>query len=310
MGLDLSKYLVVGITSRALFNLEYENEMFRTKGLAEYSKYQIKNQNKILKPGTGFPLVRAILNLNDKTPDGRKTEVIIMSRNNAETGLRICRSIEHYKLDIKRSAWTSGVCVTSYLQPFRVHLFLSADEQDVQTAIKAGVAAAKIYPYAFDQNRLKEPIGQIRIAFDADAVLFSNEAENIYNTKGLKAFLRHEIMNAKKPLPEGPFAKLLKTLSSLQSKYSANDAPLRTALITSRNMPAHERVIRTLIAWNVRIDESFFMGGVDKHEILKAFKPHIFFDDQDVYCAKASKVVPTAIVTKVNNGKRSKGRKL
>jgi len=304
MSLDLSKYLVIGISSRALFNLEYENKIFSTKGVKEYSKCQLKNQNKILKPGTGFPLVKALLNLNGRAPKDRKTEVIIMSRNNAEMGLRICNSIKRYKLDIQRSSWTSGTCVTSYLQPFKVHLFLSADEEDVQVAIRAGVAAAKIYPYVFNKRRLKEPISQIRIAFDGDAVLFSDEAENIYKTKGMKAFLKHEIENAKKPLPEGPFAKLLKTLSSLQSKYNPNNMPIRTVLITARNMPAHERVIRTLTAWNVRIDESFFMGGVDKHEILKAFKPHIFFDDQDVYCAKASKVVPTAIVSRANNTKK------
>lgn len=308
MGIDLSKYLVIGISSRALFNLERENRLFSVEGLEKYSEYQIRNQNRILKPGTGFPLVKAFLNINDETKGIREIEVIIMSKNSAEAGLRVCKSVEHYGLDIKRSAWTSGTCVTNYLKPFKVNLFLSADEEDVRTAIKAGIAAAKIYPYAFDKMKLHDPLDKIKIAFDGDAVLFSDEAEKIYKRKGLSEFLKHERRNARKPLPEGPFAKLLKMLASIQAKYSAADVPIRTALITARNMPAHERVIRTLMAWNVRIDESFFMGGADKHEILKAFKPHIFFDDQDVYCAKASKVVPTAIVTSVKNGTK-KGRK-
>lgn len=296
MSVDLKDYLVVGISSRALFDLEEENRLYEEKGLKEYADYQIRHENDILKPGTGFQLVKALLKINTIDPEKKNIEIIIMSRNSADTSLRIFNSIEHYGLDITRAALSGGESLAPYLTAFNVDLFLSANEGDVQEAINAGFAAGVICTHPeFPIDPMKE-IGQIRIAFDGDAVLFSDESERIYQEHGLEAFIEHEKINALKPLPEGPFAKLLKTISYLQRKLPNDKVPIRTALVTARNAPAHERVIRTLREWGVRIDEAFFLGGVEKSEVLKAFGAHIFFDDQPVHLGPASKVVPSARV--------------
>ena len=273
--------------------MSYENEIFEKQGLEAYSQYQLEHEDEVLTPGAGFALVEAILNLNKLVPQKRKSEVIIMSRNSADTSLRIFNSIEHFNLDITRAALTGGASLAPYLNAFDVDLFLSASESDVKAGIKAGIASGLIYGAPSDY---RSSIDQIRIAFDGDAVLFSEESELIYQNKGLEAFLEHEKKNAKKPLPAGPFAKLLKTLSYLQFEVELATPPIRTALVTARNSPAHERVIRTLRDWKVRIDEAFFLGGVSKAEILQAFGAHIFFDDQPVHCDPASKVVPVAQV--------------
>ncbi|HHW22051.1 MAG TPA: 5'-nucleotidase [Clostridiaceae bacterium] len=295
MPLSLKDYLVVGISSRALFDLEEENRIFEEKGLQEYIDYQLEHENDILRPGTGFQLVKALLRINSLVSE-RKTEIIIMSRNSADTSLRIFNSIEYYGLDITRAALSGGEGIAPYLSAFNVDLFLSANESDVQEAINAGFAAGIICTHPeFPVDPQKE-IDQIRIAFDGDAVLFSDESERIYQEHGLEAFIEHEKINARKPLPEGPFAKLLKTISYLQKEFPKDKAPIRTALVTARNAPAHERVIRTLREWNVRIDEAFFLGGVEKSEVLKAFGAHIFFDDQPIHVDPASRLVPSARV--------------
>lgn len=298
MSIILDDKLVVGISSRALFDLEKENRIYDEQGLAAYSAYQITHENDILQPGTGFPLVKALLRLNELIPGERLTEIIIMSRNSADTSLRIFNSLDHYKLDISRAALAGGAEITPYLGSFRTDLFLSANANDVQNAIDADIAAGLICTY--NPMPPKSSIEQIRIAFDGDAVIFSDESERIYQNQGLQAFAEYEKRNAQKPLPEGPFAKLLKTISYLQKRFE-HDAPIRTALVTARNAPAHERVIRTLRAWEVRIDEAFFLGGVDKGDILKAFGAHIFFDDQQGHIDSASKRVPSAKVPLKNN---------
>lgn len=290
---DLNKYLVIGISSRALFDLSLENKIYEEKGLKEYSKYQIEHENDILKQGAGFNLIKGFLHINEIVSTKRKSEVIILSRNNADTSLRIFNSIEKYNLDISRAALTSGESLTPYLNAFDVDLFLSADKEDVQEAINAGFAAGLIYE---NYTYAEDDLDQIRIAFDGDAVLFSDESEKIYQEKGLEAFLEHEKENAKKPLPEGPFAKLLKSLSFIQKQFDGEKSPIRTALVTSRNMPAHERVIRTLREWGIRIDEAFFLGGAPKGKVLDAFGAHIFFDDQIVHLDTAAKFVPVAQV--------------
>lgn len=293
MAYDFSQYLVIGISSRALFDLNTEHQIFLRDGLEAYAKHQLEHEDETLRPGSGFPLTRAILNLNTLVPGKRKTEVVVMSRNSAETSLRIFNSIGHYGLDITRAALSGGEPLAPYLEAYGVDLFLSADESDVQAAIDAGVPAARIYDPPAGHEAVPD---QIRIAFDGDAVLFSDESERIYQEQGLEAFLEHERANAKKPMAEGPFAKLLKTLSYLQFEAALRRPPIRTALITARNGPAHERVIRTLRTWNVRVDEAHFLGGAPKHPVLRAFRPHIFFDDQDVHLAEASKSMPVARV--------------
>lgn len=294
MPLRLDDKLVVGISSRALFDLEEENKIFEEQGLQAYIDYQIEHEKEILKPGTGFQLVKALHNLN--LGENRLTEVIIMSKNSADTSLRILNSIEHYGLDITRAALVGGGNIAPYLDAFKTDLFLSANEKDVQEAINAGFAAGIICGNDALSINSDEPIDEIRIAFDGDAVIFSDESEKVYQSGGLDAFTEYERNNAHNPLPEGPFAKLLKTISLVQKNFEGEKVPIKTALVTARNNAAQERVVRTLRAWDVRIDEAFFLGGMDKSEILKAFKAHIFFDDQAVHTDPASKMVPAARV--------------
>lgn len=292
MPLDLSRYLTIAISSRALFALEEENTLFEQQGTAAYEAYQLKHEREILKPGPGFPLVRALLRLNNLPEPERKVEVVILSRNNPCVGLRLMHSVEYYGLDITRAAFTSGTPVSRYLHSFGVALFLSRHAEDVKEALAGGTAAGLLYALPAD---FTAELDGIRIAFDGDAVIFSDEAERIFQEQGVEAFERHEKENADRPLPAGPFARLLKSLADLQRR-NRPDCPIRLALITARNSPAHERVLKTLRAWQVRIDEMFFLGGVSKDEVLRAFQPHIFFDDRDTHCVPAARVAPTAQV--------------
>ncbi len=292
MAYDLSNLLVIGISSRALFDLEEENRVFQEEGLERYINYQLAHEQEILQPGTAFSLIRGLLALNRKV-QRRLVEVIVTSKNSPDTGLRIYKSIEHYQLDITRAAFVGGERLAPYLAAFEVDLFLSKFEPDVQEAIDAGFASALLYnpPEGFNPDE-----DQIRIAFDGDAVLFSEESEAIYKQYGLEAFCENERNNADKPLPEGPFAKLLKTLSILQQDLDPIHPPIRVALVTARSSPAHERVIKTLRVWGVRVDAAFFLGGISKEKVLAAFGAHIFFDDQEVHLGLASAVVPSGRV--------------
>jgi 5'-nucleotidase len=289
MSYQLNDKLVVGISSRALFDLEYENRIYNEKGLDEYIHYEIEHEDEELKPGTAYSLIKALLNLNGNFNSGI-IEVIVFSRNSPETGLRVFNSIDRRELGIERACFTGGENIVKYLAAFDVDLFLSKNEQDVQEAIDAGFAAALIYDVPKDYTPDDK---EIRIAFDADAVIFSEESEEIYQKQGLEAFLEHEKANAEKALPDGPFAKLLRTLSAIREKYPNK---LRIAIITARNNPAHKRVILTLRQWGVHIDEAFFLGGVEKKAILKAFNAHIFFDDQDTHVRPASTEIPSGRV--------------
>lgn len=291
---DLHNKLVIGISSRALFDLEMENEIFVSKGLSEYKIFQVEHENELLENGTAFSLVKALLDLNNKFEEPI-VEVIVMSRNSPETGLRVFNSIEAKKLGIYRAAFSGGENITKYLSAFDVDLFLTKNEEDVQEAIDAGFAAALIYDVP---NEYTPDDKEIRIAFDGDAVIFSEESEAIYKKHGLDAFIQHEKINVEKKLPDGPFAKLLRTLSKIKEKYPNM---LRIAIVTARNNPAHKRVILTLRQWNVDVDEAFFLGGVGKKEVLKAFNAHIFFDDQDVHVKPASQEVPSGRVPYKSN---------
>jgi 5'-nucleotidase len=293
MPVDLSQCLVIGVSSRALFDLEEANRVYETEGVDAYSRYQLEHVAEVLQPGSGFPLVQAILRLNERQPANRRAEVVIVSKNNPATSLRLFGSITHHKLDIRRAILTGGAPTAPYLRAFEMDLFLSASQVDVRQALRAGIAAGLIYPTPWT---VADPRNQIRIAFDGDAVLFTDESEKIFQQQGLPAFHDHETRNAHVPLADGPFAKLLRSLCLLQGDEPAEASPIRLALVTARSMPAHERVIRTLHAWNVRIDEAFFMGGVPKTPILETFNPHIYFDDQEAHCSLASRVVPTARV--------------
>ena len=295
MAYNLNNKLVIAISSRALFDLEEENQIFEKDGLDAYYKYQLENQDKSLKKGTGYRLVENILKINSFfSSDERQVEVIILSKNNAATSLRITNAINDLKLDIIRSAWTSGTNISNYLKAFKVDLFLSADDNDVLNAIENGVAAAKILHSNENIHNISNE--QVRIAFDGDAVLFSEESELVYKNHGLEAFIEHEKENRNNPLEMGPFAKLLLTIAKIQAKFPTDKSPIRTALVTARSAPPHERVIKTFNVWGVRVDEAFFLGGTDKYEILQAFGADIFFDDQDVHLNLSSNVVPSAKV--------------
>lgn len=298
MAYDLDKRLVVGVSSRALFDMSMENDIFERQGVEAFCKYQVEHENDVLKPGPGFGLIRSLLNINKLPGQEGRVEVIIMSRNSADTSLRVFNSIGHYGLEISRAVLASGAQLAPYLNAFRTDLFLSGYEDDVTAAINSGIAAGIICSDGVHsyEKELEHGAGQIRIAFDGDAVLFSDESEQIFQKDGLEAFEANERESARDPLKQGPFAKLLKTISDLQKEFPADEVPIRTALVTSRSAPAHERVIRTLRAWNVRIDEAFFLGGVSKRDVLEAFGAQIFFDDQAVHTDRASEVVPAARV--------------
>lgn len=298
MAYELDNRLVIGVSSRALFDLTTENEIFEKEGVDAYCRYQVEHENDLLAPGNGFPLVKALLNINKIPGQEGRVEVIVMSHNSPDTSLRVFNAIEHYGLDITRAVLASGAPLTPYLEAFHTDLYLSADEADVQAAIDCGIASGIICCDVISSpaKAVDGEISQIRIAFDGDAVLFSDDSERIYQTEGLEAFEENERRLANDPMKAGPFAKFLKTISDLQKELPHTEAPIRTALVTARSAPSHERVIRTLRAWNVRIDEAFFLGGVTKRDVLKAFGAHIFFDDQAVHTDPASEVVPSARV--------------
>ncbi|MGH8377392.1 MAG: 5'-nucleotidase, partial [Gammaproteobacteria bacterium] len=263
MAETLERKLVVAISSRALFDLEESHHVFVEQGLAAYSRYQIEHEDDLLAPGVAFALVKKLLRLNPERAHAR-VEVILLSHNSADTGLRIFNSIQHYQLDITRAAFTNGAAPWRYVAPFSADLFLSAEPKDVVAALDAGRAAAAIVPSHIEAS----PSDQLRIAFDGDAVLFSDEAERIYQEQGLAAFAKSEKAQARAPLSGGPFKNFLAALQRIQADYPMDQSPIRTALVTARSAPAHERVIRTLRAWNIRIDEALFLGGLPKGAFL------------------------------------------
>ena len=268
--------LVVAITARALFHLEDGHRVFESEGIEAYARYQRARENDVLPPGIAFPLVTKLLALNAGAPPERpRVEVILLSRNSSDTGLRIFNAIEHYGLKITRAVFTSGAEVYPYIQPFGAHLFLSANPASVQAALEHGVAAATILP----AEAAEQGHPELRIAFDGDAVVFGDESERISQEGGLAAFHAHEAEKAHEPLSGGPFKGFLSALHELQADFPPEQCPIRTALVTARSAPAHKRVILTLREWGVRLDESLFLGGRDKGPFLKAFGADLFFDD-------------------------------
>lgn len=293
MALDFSEILVVGVSSRALFDLEKENEIFERENIVGFRKYQLEHEDELLEQGTAFPLIQALLKLNDYVEPKRPiVEVVVMSRNSPETGVRVLKAIKQYKLPVTRWAFSGGEPLSPFLDAFDIDLFLSKDEKEVQKVIdNSNCATALIYAPPSDFNPEKE---RVKFAFDADAVVFSEESELIYKSQDLEAFHKHEEENEDIPLNEGPFAELLKKLSKIQEKLpmTIELSPLRIAIVTARNAPSHMRVIKTLRHWGVYVDEAYFLGGLSKDNVLKAFGAHIFFDDQEIHLDGSSKVVP------------------
>ncbi len=283
------RLLTVAVTSRALFDLEEGHALFEREGLEAYAAHQRAREDEVLMPGVAFPVVRKLLALNEGAPaDTPRVEVILLSRNSADTGLRIFNSIQHYGLGIVRATFTAGEPTWPYVKPFGTDLFLSANPESVRRALVHGIAAATILPHtAADVSAATaaatvtgRPVSQLRIAFDGDAVIFGDEGERISREQGVEAFGRHERERAHEPLSGGPFRNFLSALHALQAAFPAGEAaPIRTALVTARSAPAHERVIRTLREWGVRLDEALFLGGRHKGPFLEAFGADIFFDD-------------------------------
>jgi 5'-nucleotidase len=278
---DIAQPLVIAISSRALFDLEDSHTLFEREGVDAFAAYQRGREDDVLQPGIAFPLVRKLLALNAHAPAGvPHVEVILLSRNSSDTGLRVFNSIQHHGLDIRRATFTSGAPTWPYIKPFGAHLFLSADAESVSRALEHGVAAATLLP-SQTVRPTEDAVTreQIRIAFDGDAVLFDDQSERISREGGLEAFSRHERERAHEPLSGGPFRVFLDALHRLQAAYPVEQCPIRTALVTARSAPAHERVIRTLREWGIRLDEALFLGGRAKGPFLQAFGADIFFDD-------------------------------
>ena len=289
---DLNNKLVVAISSRALFDLSASHAVYQNDGVEAFSRYQREHEDDQLEPGVAFALVKKLLALNNAGQE--RVEVILLSRNSADTGLRVFNSIRAYGLSISRAVFSGGASPYRYAAALGAHLFLSAEAVDVKQALEAGVAAATILPSSAPIAQGEQ--SQLRLAFDGDAVLFSDEAERIYKQQGLEAFAQSEVEAAHRPLEGGPFRPFLAALAQLQAAFGVDDAPIRTALVTARGAPAHERVIRTLRAWNIRLDEALFLGGLDKGPLLEAFGADIFFDDQTRHCDSARQHVATGHV--------------
>lgn len=306
MPIDLSETLVIGISATALFDLSEADKVFREKkakdpetAIIEYRDYMLQHENEPLKDGTGMPLVKALLGLNQYQQEDKDpiVEVVVISKNSPETGFRVLKEIRRRGLAITRSAFTAGEPSSDYLEAFYVDLFLTTDETDAQKIVDSKVCAGAIVKEPPNSTQeLRDD--QVRFAFDADAVLFSEESELINQTEGLDKFWETEDLQKEVPLQEGPHANLLRKLSKIQERLPGRieHSPVRLAVMTARNSPAEMRVINTLRAWNVYIDQAFFLGGLQKSRFLKAFKPHIFFDDQDSHLDTAALDVPSAKV--------------
>jgi len=291
MPATLDGQLVVALSSRALFDFEEENEVFEQQDDSAYMRVQLERIDAPAQPGVAFPLVQKLLGFN--TPEQQRVAVVILSRNDPVSGLRVFRSAEAAGLQLERGVFTRGRPPFHYLKPLGAHLFLSANEADVRDALDAGFPAARVFARSLSDAE-KHP-HEVRIAFDGDAVLFSDEAERVYQEQGLAAFQDHEQHHALLPLPPGPFKPLLEALHRLRD---AGESPLsiRTALVTARSAPAHARAIRTLMAWNIEVDEAMFLGGLEKSQFLREFEPDFFFDDQTGHCERAAPLVPTGHV--------------
>ena len=291
MPVSLDGQLVVAISSRALFDFEEENLVFEQSDDRAYMKLQLERLEEPAKPGVAFSLVKKLLAFNDVQT--QRVEVVILSRNDPVSGMRVFRSAQHYGLPIQRGSFTRGQAPWRYLKPLNANLFLSTHLSDVRAALDAGVPAAQVYPHSAHASEAHPH--EVRIAFDGDAVLFSDEAERVFQSEGLSAFQAHERAKASQPLLAGPFKPLLAALHRLQQEGTPA-MRVRTALVTARSAPAHERAIRTLMQWNIEVDEAMILGGLPKGEFLKEFEPDFFFDDQTGHIESAAQHVPSGHV--------------
>ena len=319
MAIDLSDTLVIGISATALFDLSEADRVFRSKfkkdketAISEYRSYMLARENELLNDGTGMPLVKELLKLNEYQTESESPliEVVVMSRNSPETGICVWHNIRNRKLNISRHAFTGGESVVDYLDAFDVDLFLTTNIRDAQRVVDGGTCAVAIVK-APPGDPAKIPENQVRIAFDGDAVLFDESSELVYKAEGLERFQETEDQNQDVPMQDGPYATLLRKLSRLQERlpFSVEFSPVRIAIVTARSAPAEMRVIKTLRHWGVYVSEVFFLGGVEKVKVLKAFRPHIFFDDQDLHLEKAAHIVPSGKVPYRSSSKLNQDKK-
>jgi 5'-nucleotidase len=308
MPYPIEKKLVIAVASSALFDLSESDRIFREQGVDAYRKYQEDHIDKTLKKGVAFPFIRRFLNLNAAFKGQEPVEVVLLSRNSPETGMRAFRSIQKYGLDISRAAFFSGSSPYEYIPAYNASLFLSANEEDVQKAIKAGYAAGRVIETRITDD---ENDHELRIAFDFDGVIADDSAETVYKeSKNLDQFHAMESQLSLVPLNRGPLQDLFRKISFLQGLESrkATENPgykkmLKISIVTARSAPAHERMVNTLKSWGISVDEAFFMGGIEKKRVLEIMKPHIYFDDQLVHLGHMDKIplvhIPFGIA---NNG--------
>lgn len=301
--LDLERALVVGVASSALFDLDASDAVFRRDGEQKYREYQRDHLGDALAPGVAFPFIRRLLALNDLSGDERLVEVVVLSRNDPETGLRVMRSVERHGLDITRAIFMQGRSPYRFMEPLRMSLFLSANETDVREAIRMGFAAGRVVGCAADDGRAVDDDGgaDLRIAFDFDGVLADDSAEQFYQKRSLEEYQENESALADVPLPKGPLAAFLEKINHIQriedAKHDADPGGykrrVRVAVVTARSAPAHERAINSIHQWGLRVNDAFFLGGIDKGPVLGVLQPHIFFDDQHRHVDTASRSTPS-----------------
>ncbi|CAM3677912.1 5'-nucleotidase [Marinicrinis lubricantis] len=301
MAYDIEHKFVVAVASSALFDLTESDEVFREKGEDAYRTYQREHERDTLKPGVAFPLIKRLLRLNGDLPEDQPVEVVLLSRNDPDTGLRVFKSIEQYGLPISRAVFVAGNNPFRYMDALNASLFLSGNPDDVKHAVELGLPAGCVFPSDYIDN---DDDPELRLAFDFDGIIGDDSAERIYQEEGkLDSFHQHEKLKAGEPLPDGPLLKFFREISKLQKRMTQKNKEnpgdktmIRIAIATARNAPAHERVISTLRNHDIRVDEAFFLGGIDKRRVLQIFKPHIFFDDQVSHIEGVSRIAPSVHV--------------
>lgn len=297
MPYELDNRLVIGVASSAVFDLSESDSVFRSEGEEQYRKYQERNLDVALPKGIAYPFIKRLLALNDLNASDPLVEVILLSRNDPDTGLRVMKTIEHYGLGMTRAIFTQGRSPYEYIPALNIALFLSGHKPDVEAAISSGHPAGQVLDSNFDDDE-NETI--LRIAFDFDGVLAGDESESVMQSDGLTAFHDHEVKNVTQPHNPGPLKELLVRIAKIQSAEESHkqlnpnyENRIRVSIVTARNAPSHERALKTLKSWGVMANDAFFLGGIEKSRILGVLKPHIFFDDQSGHLQSASAVAPS-----------------
>lgn len=298
MPYNLENRLVIGLASSALFDLSESDRVFREEGEIAYRMYQQRHQNNPLSAGVAFPFIKRILSINEIQPADPPIEVVLLSRNDPETGLRVMNSIQHFSLGISRAVFLQGRVPHRYIPALNISLFLSANEADVRQATHAGYPAGQVLTSQHIDDTTDQ---ELRVAFDFDGVIADDESETVYQeTRDLEQFHAHEKKHVNTPHNPGPLKDFLQKLSAIQKLEqarsdvdSAYKPRLRISIVTARSAPSHERVINTMRSWGITVNDAFFLGGIEKKRVLEVLDPHIFFDDQKTHLLPASSILPS-----------------